>query len=136
MVQIPSDKVLVLFDGYCNLCNGAVQFIIKRDRKDQFRFASLSWEAAQELLAAHPAYQSVDSILVYDGQRILSQSSAALFIARRMDALWPLMGIFWIVPKFIRDGVYNWIARNRYRWFGKKNACMIPTAELKRKFLG
>ncbi len=133
---IPEGKTLVLFDGYCNLCNGAVQFILKRDKKERFYFASLSWPIADEVLANFPKLQNVDSILVYRDGKIYDQSSAALKIAAGLGALWPLMGVFWIIPKFIRDVVYAFIARNRYKWFGKKDTCMMPDKDVSYRFLG
>lgn len=132
---IQDDKLLVLFDGHCNLCNGAVQFVIKRDSRDAFRFAALSWQVGEALAAKFPELKDVDSIVLYDGNEIRTRSSAALKIASKLGGLWPLTGVFWVVPKFIRDAVYNWVARNRYSWFGQKESCMMPTPETKRKFL-
>ncbi len=133
--SLPANKVLVLFDGYCNLCNGAVQFILKRDSRDRFRFAALTWPAGKEVLEDHPQLSSTDSIIVYCAGKVYAHSSAALVIAGRLGGLWPLMKVFWIVPPFIRDAVYKWVARNRYRWFGKKETCMIPETDLGYKFL-
>jgi predicted DCC family thiol-disulfide oxidoreductase YuxK len=135
VLNIPEGKWLILFDGHCNLCNGAVQFVIKRDRKDKFRFAALSWEVGETLHKTFPELAHADSIVLYDGHGISICSSAALRIAGHLGALWPMMAIFWVVPRPLRDAVYNWIARNRYRWFGKKDTCMLPSAELKNKFL-
>ncbi|NEN24339.1 DUF393 domain-containing protein [Cryomorpha ignava] len=135
MSSIPEGKTLVLFDGYCNLCNGAVQFILKRDKKEEFYFASLSWPIADEILTEYPQYKNVDSILVYREGKVYDQSSGALKIAAGMGSLWPLMGVFWIIPKFIRDAVYRFIAKNRYRWFGKKDACMIPDKPVSHRFV-
>lgn len=132
---LPSGKSLILFDGYCNLCNGAVQFVLERDKKGQFYFASLSWKVAEDLLEKHPKYKSVDSILLYQNGKLTDKSSAALKIAPNLGGLWWMTGVFWIVPKFIRDGVYNWIAKNRYKWFGKKESCMFPTEDIKSRFL-
>ena len=100
---------VVLFDGVCNLCNHSVQFIIRRDKKDQFRFAALQGKTGQEILARHglPA----DSFP------------------------WSVFYVYIIIPRFIRDGIYRWIARNRYRWFGRQESCMIPTPELRKKFV-
>lgn len=128
-------QLLILFDGHCNLCNGAVQFLIKRDPKDQFRFAALSWPVGDILRRAFPQLNGADSIVCYDGRRVWLRSSAALKIASRMGALWPALGVFWLVPRPLRDVVYSWIARNRYRWFGRKDACMVPTPALQNKFL-
>ena len=134
-VIIPEGKTLVLFDGYCNLCNGAVQFILKRDRKKQFYFAGLSWPAGQDIIGRFPKFKDADSILVFENGKVFDQSSAALKIARRLGGLWPLLGFFWIIPRFIRDAAYSFIARNRYKWFGKKESCMIPNADVKERFL-
>ncbi len=133
--SIPEEKIIVLFDGYCNLCNGAVQFIIKRDPKETFLFAALSWPIGEEAKSTSPELTSVDSILVYRNGKLHAHSSAALIIAGKLNGLWPLCGVFYIVPRFIRDAVYRWVARNRYSWFGKKNTCMIPDRDLSYKFL-
>ena len=135
MSSIPEGKTLVLFDGYCNLCNGVVQFLLKRDKKEEFYFASLSWPVAEHLLRDYPKFQDVDSILVYRKGKLYDQSSAALKIADGMGALWPLMGVFWIIPKFIRDAVYRFIAKNRYKWFGKEATCMIPDKNVSNRFI-
>jgi predicted DCC family thiol-disulfide oxidoreductase YuxK len=132
--ELPDRKALILFDGYCNLCNGAVQFVFKRDRKEHFYFAGLSWPVAAGLLNDFPEYRDADSILVYQNGKMYGKSSAALVIAGKLGALWPLTGIFWIVPKFIRDGIYQWIARNRYKWFGKKDTCMMPEKDWSYRF--
>ncbi|MEM9050601.1 MAG: DCC1-like thiol-disulfide oxidoreductase family protein [Bacteroidota bacterium] len=133
--HLPNENGVVLFDGYCNLCNGAVQFILKRDRKEHFRFASLSWPITQEIMQQFPEVSEVDSILLYEDQKLLIKSSAALRIAGHLGGLWPLLKVFLIVPPFIRDAVYDWIARNRYKWFGKKPTCMIPEKRVDHLFL-
>lgn len=136
LLAIPEGKTLVLFDGFCNLCNAAVGFILKRDKKETFYFASLSWPIADEIRDDFPKFEGVDSILVYQKGKIFDQSSAALKITAGLGGLWPLMGVFWIIPKFIRDVVYRFIARNRYKWFGKKDACMIPEKDVSYRFVG
>lgn len=125
---------VILFDGVCNLCNASVQFIIKRDPKAIFRFAALQSETGQKLLAEHPQV-SADSVLLADRGKIYQQSTAALKIAGRLSGLWPLFYVFMIVPRPLRDAVYNYIAKNRYRWFGKQESCMLPTVDLKSRFL-
>ncbi|MBI5373033.1 MAG: thiol-disulfide oxidoreductase DCC family protein [Sphingobacteriales bacterium] len=127
---------IVLFDGVCNLCNRSVQFIIKRDTKDRFRFAALQGKTGQALLAKHklPA-DSFNSFILAEGDRIYTRSTGALRMLKRLGGPWSLLYVFIIVPRFIRDGIYNWIARNRYRWFGKRESCMVPTPELKNRFL-
>ena len=129
-------KHIVLFDGVCNLCNGAVLFIIKRDKKDRFRFAALESDLGKELLARHNIDPSkIDSIVLISGDSAFAKAGAALRIAKYLTGLWPLLYSLVIIPKFIADAVYDFIARNRYKWFGKKDSCMIPTPELKSKFL-
>lgn len=131
------NKKIILFDGVCNLCNGSVVFIIKRDKKDVFRFAAIQSDEGQELIQKHNIDTSkVDSILLIDGERYFSKSTAALKIARHLSSGYPLLFGFMILPRFFRNWVYDLIARNRYKWFGKKESCMIPTAELKAKFIG
>ncbi len=127
---------IVLFDGVCNLCNGAVTYIIKRDKKNVFKFAALQSEVGQQLISKFNIDTSkVDSIILIDGEKHCEKSSAALHIAKQLSGAYPLLFGFMIVPKFIRNAVYDYIARNRYKWFGKKESCMIPTKELKSKFL-
>jgi len=129
------DKI-VLFDGVCNLCNSSVQFIIKRDKKKQFRYASLQGIFGQEFLKTHnlPA-DNFNSFILLEDEKNYSRSTGALRMLKHLGGVWSLFYGFIIIPKFIRDGVYNWIARNRYKWFGKKETCMIPTPELKERFL-
>ncbi|RXG13399.1 putative DCC family thiol-disulfide oxidoreductase YuxK [Leeuwenhoekiella aestuarii] len=127
---------IILFDGVCNLCNGAINFIIKHDPSAQFKFASLQGETGQRLLKNHQINSAeTDSIVLIDGDRVSVKSSAALRIAKYLNKGYPLLFGFMIVPKFIRNAVYDYIARNRYQWFGKKESCMIPTPELKSRFL-
>ena len=127
---------IILFDGVCNLCNGAVAFIIKRDKKSVFKFAALQSEIGAKLIAKFNIdTQKVDSIILIDGDEYYEKSSAALHIAKHLSGAYPLLFGFMVVPKFIRNSVYDYVAKNRYKWFGKKESCMIPTAELKSKFL-
>ncbi|HKK40209.1 MAG TPA: DCC1-like thiol-disulfide oxidoreductase family protein [Cryomorphaceae bacterium] len=133
--DLPEGKGLILFDGYCNLCNGAVQFIIKRDPKEHFRFSSLSWPPTQKLLEDYPKYADTDSILLYENGNLYQKSTAALKIAGRLKGLWPLMKVFFIIPRFLRDPIYDFIARNRYRWFGKKDTCMMPETKVDHLFI-
>jgi predicted DCC family thiol-disulfide oxidoreductase YuxK len=127
---------IILFDGVCNLCNGAVQFVIKRDNKNQFLFASLQSEEGKQILEDNnfSANKSDSFLLVEDG-KVYERSTAALRVLKNLSGLRSLLYGFIIVPKFIRDSVYNWIAKNRYQRFGRKDECMIPTPELKAKFL-
>lgn len=130
-------KKIILFDGVCNLCNGAVQFIIKRDDKDIFRFAALQSEVGKQLTSARSIdTEKVDSIILIEpGVAYYTKSTAALKIANELGGIWPAMSIFQWLPQSIRNIVYDFIARNRYKWYGKKEACMIPTPELQSKFL-
>lgn len=129
-------KDIVLFDGVCNLCNSAILFIIKRDKKDRFRFAPLESKLGKELLDQHGINPlEIDSIVLVSGDSAFAKAGAALRISKHLSGLWPLLYCFIIVPKFISNLVYDFIARNRYKWFGKKESCMIPTPELKSKFL-
>ncbi len=127
---------VVLFDGVCNLCNSSVQFIIARDPSARLRFATLSSPAAQRLIEQSDARAPLpDSIVLMDQGRAYTRSTAALRIARRLRFPWPLLYAFIIVPRPLRDLIYDFIARHRYRWFGKRDACMMPTPELRARFL-
>ena len=123
---------IVLFDGVCNLCNGAVQFIIARDKHQQFRFASLQSGFGQQY---QQQVGEIDSILLVEKGKVYYKSTAALRIARKLDGLWPVLFVFIVIPPFVRDFIYDIIARNRYRWFGKKESCWLPTPDLKALFL-
>lgn len=128
---------IILFDGVCNLCNGSVQFVIKRDPNGKFRFASLQSDFGQQVLAREglPAGKLTSFILLEDG-KMYQRSTAALRVARQLPGAWALLYAFIVVPPFIRNAVYDFIAANRYRWFGKQESCMIPTPELRARFIG
>ena len=127
---------IILFDGVCNLCNGAVNFVIKRDTGNVFKFTPLQEKQGVLLLKTHAVdTQKLDSIVLIENGNVYIKSSAALRIARKLSGLWPLFFVLLIIPSFIRDGVYDFIAKNRYKWFGKKEQCMIPTQGLREKFL-
>jgi predicted DCC family thiol-disulfide oxidoreductase YuxK len=131
-----SGKKIILFDGVCNLCNRSVQFIIRHDKKNQFLFGSLQSEAGQFYLQKFNLSQDIfNSFLLVEEDKIYTRSSGALRVLKHLGSGWKLLYAFIIVPKFIRDGVYNFISKNRYKWFGKKDACWMPTQELKEKFL-
>lgn len=136
-MELPRDKKIILFDGVCNLCNSTVQFLIKHDKKDVFRFVALQSDLGQQITAYIGIDTSkVDSIIVYEpGKAYFYKADAALEIASAIGGIYSLLGIFKVVPKSIRNAVYDYIARNRYKWYGKKEACMIPTPEIKAKFL-
>jgi predicted DCC family thiol-disulfide oxidoreductase YuxK len=126
---------VVLFDGVCNFCNGAVNFIIARDNAGYFKFAPLQSEAGQALRAKHAIGDKIDSIVLVENDAAYIYSSAPLRISKHLDGAWWLFGAFWIVPPPIRDFFYRLFARNRYRLFGKKEVCMIPTPEVRARFL-
>lgn len=130
------NKSVILFDGICNLCNNSVQFIIKRDKKHHFLFSSLQSDAAQAILLQFQLNNSeLKSIILVEDGHEYQKSTAILKIVRKLSGLWKLTYVFILIPKFIRDFIYDKIAKNRYRWFGKKEICMVPTKELKMLFL-
>lgn len=131
---MPENSV-IFFDGVCNLCNGAVQFVIERDPKNRFKFAALQSDyAVKELSTANLKVKHGDSFVLLENGKVYEQSTAALRVAKKLNSLWPLLYIFIVVPPFIRNAVYKFIARNRYKWFGKQESCWVPTPELKNKF--
>ena len=138
LLDIDKDKVLILFDGVCNLCNSSVRYIIKHDKTDRFLFAPLQGVAGKHIISTFDIdTDKTDSIITYDARAhtVKFKSSAALYIASKMNFPFTLMGLFYIIPSFMRNWIYDFIAKNRYRWFGRKEACMVPTPELKAKFL-
>ena len=137
MNDIPENKKIVLFDGVCNLCNEAVQRIIKHDKKDVFRFASLQSDLGKKLVEERGLDpEEIDSIILIEpGVAYYRKSTAALEISRDLSGGYSLLKNFLYIPEVFRDWVYDLIASNRYKWFGKKEQCMIPTPELKAKFL-
>jgi predicted DCC family thiol-disulfide oxidoreductase YuxK len=133
---MPSSPALILFDGVCNLCAGAVRFIIKRDPHGVFRFASLQSELGQRQLAEHGIDPSrTDSFVLIEGGIAYTESTAALRVARRLHRAWPVCYAGIVLPRALRDPLYRFIARHRYRWFGKQETCMIPTPELRARFV-
>lgn len=129
-------RKIILFDGVCNLCNGTVQFLIKRDPDVQFSFASLQSEKGQALLKEYDLPTSDFKTFVYIREdRYFLKSSAALQVLKDLGGLWQLFYLFIVIPHPIRDYLYGIIVKNRYRWFGKRDSCMVPTPELKDRFL-
>ena len=127
---------IILFDGICNLCNSTVQKIIELDKKNIFKFASLQSEFGQNFLKKHQLDEAeFDSMILIDGENFYTKSDAALRIGKELSGIYSFSGIFLIVPKFIRNSVYNFIAKNRYKWFGKQESCWIPTPKLQNKFI-
>ena len=137
MTNLPQDKKIILFDGVCNLCDSSIQFIIKHDKKDLFRFVALQSEIGMEITKHIGVDTSkIDSILLYEpGKAYYYKAEAALKIAKELGGIYTAISWFGILPKFLTNSVYDYIAKNRYKWYGKKDACMIPTPELKAKFL-
>lgn len=135
--KIPKNKKIILFDGVCNFCNSWVLKIIKNDKNNVFLFASLQSETGKQI-TTHFLIDTtkIDSIILVESETVFYiKSTAALKIGNHFSGWWRFLQIFWIVPTSIRNAVYNYIAKNRYKWFGKKENCMIPTPELKAKFI-
>lgn len=129
-------KSIILFDGVCTLCNASIDFVMKRDPKNRFLVGALQESVSKKVLSdfqVDPAY--LDSLVLVEHGKIYFRSTAALRIAKGLGGLWSLLYIFIILPTFLRDPVYDWIGKNRYRWFGKKSTCRMPTAEERKKFL-
>lgn len=131
----PDPGAVILFDGVCNLCNGAVTFIIDRDPDAHFRFAPLQSEVGRALLGDAAPSEALQSIVLLEGGERYTHSDAALRVARRLRGPWPLLYGLILLPRPLRDRLYTWVAENRYRWFGKRDACRLPTPELKGRFL-
>ncbi|MCB0456331.1 MAG: thiol-disulfide oxidoreductase DCC family protein [Flavobacteriaceae bacterium] len=135
MEEITNHKI-ILFDGVCNLCNSSVNFVIQHDAKNHFKFAALQSEVGQQLISKYKIDTTkTDSIILIDNNKSFVKSTAALRIAKQLNKGYPLLYGFIILPTFLRNCVYDYIAKNRYKWYGKKDSCMIPTPELKNKFL-
>jgi len=127
---------IVLFDGVCTLCNHSVQFIIKRDKKSYFKFGALQSEQGKALLQKHNlSTETLDSVVLIEGNKAYTYSTAPLRILRKLPLPWSLLYVFIVVPTCIRNPIYKWIGRNRYQWFGKKESCLMPTPETSRRFL-
>lgn len=127
---------IILFDGVCNLCAWSVRFIIERDAAQRFQFASLQSETGQRLLIEHQiSRERMDSFVMIEDGQAYTESTAALRVARQLSGLWPCLSVGLILPGFIRNPFYRFIAKNRYRWFGKQESCLVPTPELKSRFL-
>ena len=127
---------VLLFDGVCNLCNASVQWVLLHDRKGIFQFAALQSETGQNLLRkwGRPTHD-FDSVVLVDGDRLLLHSDVPLEIVRRIGGAWQVLYVFKIIPRPLRDAVYRWVARNRFRWFGRRAECMLPQKEWKERFI-
>lgn len=136
-----SAPATILFDGVCNLCHGFVQFVIRHDPTGHFRFAALQSEAGQALLAVHGQPLSTttladpDSVVLVAANRLYTRSTAVLHIAWQLGGIWRLAVVGWLLPRPWRDALYRYVARHRYRWFGRQESCMLPTPELRGRFL-
>jgi predicted DCC family thiol-disulfide oxidoreductase YuxK len=126
---------IILFDGVCNFCNSSVQFIIKRDPKGLYKFASLQSTTGERLKKENEIPEDLDSFIYLEGNKVFDKSTAVLKVCKGLKGLWKLCYIFIVIPKPLRDVIYKWIARNRYKWFGKRDSCMIPTPEQRNRFL-
>jgi predicted DCC family thiol-disulfide oxidoreductase YuxK len=126
---------IILFDGYCNMCEWIVRFVMPRDPGGRFRFAALSSEVGQYLLNQKGVPADVNSFILIKGVHYMTHSTAALHVCKRLTGLWPILFGMMIIPKFLRDAVYRVIARNRYRWFGQKDVCMIAHPSYKKRFI-
>lgn len=137
MIDLPKNKKIILFDGICHLCNSAVAIVIKQDKKNTFLFAAIQSKKGKEIIDyLEIDIVKIDAIILYEpGVSYDVKSTAALKIMNDFGQFWQLTKLFWVFPKGLRNQVYDFIAKNRYKWFGKKEACMIPTNDLKSKFL-
>lgn len=131
-----ANKSIIFFDGICNLCNASIDFIIKRDRKNRFLVGALQDDFSKKILARYKVKEAyLDSLVLLENETIYYKSTAALRIAKQLSGPWPIFYPLIILPNWLRDPVYDWIGKNRYRWFGKKNTCRLPSPEEHAKFL-
>jgi predicted DCC family thiol-disulfide oxidoreductase YuxK len=137
MENLPFGKKIILFDGVCNLCNTSVQYIIKHDKKDIFRFVSLQSELGQAILKYIGVDTTkTDSFILYEpGIAYYAKAEAAYRVSKELNGIISVLGIFSVFPKFFQNLCYDFIAKNRYKWYGKKENCLVPTPELNSKFL-
>ena len=134
MSDVLTDKV-VLFDGVCNFCDSSVQFIIKHDKSNSLKFASLQSEFGQNLLKQFNHTTALESVIFFENNQIYTKSTAAFHIANYFDGIWKMLTYLRIFPAFLTDFFYDIIAKNRYKWFGKKDSCMIPSPEIRNRFI-
>ena len=128
--------MIIVFDGRCNLCNAAIHFIIERDKQAKFKFAAAQSSAGLKLQTEF-GLNALDkqTLILLKNNNAYSRSSAAIRITRELDGCWKILSLFWIIPKPMRDFFYNFISKNRYKWFGKKDQCMVPSEDIKTRFL-
>ena len=131
-----NENPIILFDGICNFCDGAINFVLKQDKKGVFRFAPLQSEAGQKILQQYKLpIKDFESFVFIDDGKIYKKSAASLKVMNKLPWYWKGLQIFWIIPGFIRNAIYDFIAKNRYKWFGKKDSCMIPSPKIRSRFL-
>jgi predicted DCC family thiol-disulfide oxidoreductase YuxK len=131
-----NENPVILFDGVCNFCNGAINFVLKQDKKGVFRFAPLQSEAGRRLLQQYNLpTEEFESFVLIDQGKVYKKSNAALRVMNKLPWYWKESQIFRVIPTIFRDAIYDFIARNRYKWFGKKDQCMVPTPEMRSRFL-
>jgi predicted DCC family thiol-disulfide oxidoreductase YuxK len=128
-------RAIILFDGVCNLCNNSVQFIIKRDPTAYFQFASLQSDVGVKLRKTYDLPTHIDSVVLIENNKVFVKSNAALHICKHLKGMWKLLFVLKLLPQFIRDGLYEIVAKNRYKWFGKRDQCMLPDQNRKDRFL-
>ncbi|HPI00295.1 MAG TPA: DCC1-like thiol-disulfide oxidoreductase family protein [Chitinophagaceae bacterium] len=134
MATLHASKYIVFFDGICNLCNHSIQVIIRNDTQKRFKFASLQSDFCKNFFKEKHFLPLTPSIILWDGKKFVTQSSAVLGIAIKLRFPYPLLAMLYVFPPFLRNTVYGYIAANRYKWFGKRDTCMLPTPELKDRF--
>ena len=137
MINLPQNKKIILFDGVCNLCESSVQFVIKHDKKDIFRFVAIQSDLGQEIIKhiGIDITKTESAILYEPGIAYYYKAEAAIRIANELGGVYSLLNLFSVFPKGLLNSIYDYVAKNRYKWYGKKEACLIPTPELKAKFL-
>ena len=131
---VPVEKI-ILFDGVCNLCSASVRFVIRRDKRKRFRFASLQSEFGRRILEARSVDDDMKTIVLVKGDDTYFRSDAALEVCKELGGLWPSLYFFKIVPRFIRDAIYEFISQHRYKWFGKTEECWLPSPDLSTRFV-
>lgn len=135
MRELKTVMHVILFDGECNFCDAIVQFMIKRDKKALYRFASIQSDVGQQIIKQCNAPTNIDSFMLIEGHNCFYKSTAALRVCKNLNGLWKLFYCLLIIPKRARDYLYHIVAKNRYKWFGKKDSCMLPSPEIKKRFL-
>ena len=134
-MKVEKNKTILFFDGNCGLCNRSVKFVLRKERNNELSFSALQSEFAKKILKENNITENLDTMVLLENGKIYLRSSAALRLTKYMKGLWPLMMIFIVVPPFIRNAVYNYVAKNRITWFGMANYCDLMTPELKKRFL-